>query len=596
MPHRLTLPKSYWADRAVLALLIGLSAWLALTLARGPAELAGVWASNGILAGWLLSRPTASWPGYVAVGLAAELLARMLAGDAPAHGLAIAASNLVEVLLLAGTVRRLVPDTLDPRSWMRLGAIATAATLVACLASGLLAAAVLHYQHGAPFLPALARWFAAHVVGMVVAATTTLVAHREGLGLFIAPRRRWSLAGILLLLAAVTAAAFLTRYPLLFLAYPPLLLAAVRQRFAGAGLGVIAMALVATAATALGHGPLWQPGMGDDDRVALLQLFIAGGCLMTIPVCLAMAERDRLAARLHESESRYRMLADHSHDAILRIRADGECVYASPAATEMLGWSAGELLGSHWELLHPDDRDRQRQALARALASGQPSTDLYRLRHKDGRHVWIEAVSRVIPAAEDGEPGLIVIARNVDQRIATEQALEASRRELERQTRVDALTDLANRRQFDERLQLALRRLQRHGVPLALLTLDVDRFKRINDSHGHAAGDAVLQAFAARLRASVRETDLVARLGGDEFAILLEDLTPGAAEAVARKVIEAMAEPVETAGTRIPVSTSIGIARAERPTDAATLLASADAALYAAKRAGRNGYRVAGGD
>src|SRR5690606_12176744 len=189
MPRRLFLPRTYWADRTILAVLVATTAWLSLTLARGPGELAAIWVGNGLVTGWLLSRRTSTWPGYLLVAFLCELPARILAGDQPVYAIAIAACNLVEVLVVAGTVRRLVPDTRDPRSWMRMGGIATAATLAACTIAGLLGAAVAHSLNGQPFVPAFARWFSAHAVGMVVVATTTLVAHREGVGLFIAPRR-----------------------------------------------------------------------------------------------------------------------------------------------------------------------------------------------------------------------------------------------------------------------------------------------------------------------------------------------------------------------------------------------------------------------
>ncbi|NZA27794.1 diguanylate cyclase [Luteimonas sp. SJ-92] len=595
MRQRPTLPRTYWADRSILAVLIASTAWLSLTLARGPGELAAIWVGNGILTGWLLSRRTATWPAYVLVAFVAELPARMLAGDEALYAVAIAASNLLEALIVAGAVRRLVPDTRDPRNWMRLGGIATASTLLAAAAAGALAAGVAHTLNAQPFLPALGSWFAAHVVGMVVVATMTLVALRERLRVFVAPHRRWDLVATLALLVAVATGVFLNSHAVLFLAYPPLLLMAVRHRFVGAALGVIALALVAAIATTLGHGPLWQQGLDDDGRIAVIQLYIAGGCLLTIPVCLAMAERDRLAARLRDSERRYRMLADHSHDAITRVRADGERTYVSPSVTEMLGWQPDQMQGPHWAIVHPDDRERQREAMADALATGQPRTDIYRLRHKDGQYVWVEAVSRAIPADDgSGRIDLMITARNIDRRVATEQALEESRRELERQSRVDALTDLANRRQFDERLSLACRRLQRHGNPIALLCLDIDHFKGINDGHGHATGDIVLQVFGKRLCDSVRDTDLVARLGGDEFVILLEDAAPASAETVARKILDAMARPVEAGDVQLTVSTSIGIACTAQPIDPATLLAQADTALYVAKNAGRNRYHVAG--
>ncbi|MGY1459594.1 diguanylate cyclase domain-containing protein [Luteimonas sp. A649] len=594
MFDRFRLPRTYWADRSVLALLIATTAWLSLTFARGPGELAAIWVGNGILTGWLLSRRSATWPGYIAIAFACELPARMLAGDTPVYAFAIAACNIVEVLVVAGFVRSRVPDIRQPRDWVRLGGIATGATLLACALSGLLAAGVAYAMHGQAFVRSFAGWYAAHVVGMVILATTTLVVQREGLGLFIARGRGWSLAASMTLLVAVGIGVFISAYPVMFLTYPALLLAAMRHQFAGVALGVIALALIAAIATTLGYGPLWlQHDLGDGGRIALLQLYLAGGCVMTIPVCLAMAERKRLAMRLGDSERRYRMLADHSHDVISRIRGDGERLYVSPSALEMLGWTPDEMLGSRWDSVHPDDRATQQQAMADVLATGNPRTDIYRVRHKDGHYVWVEAVSRCIPA-DDGSDAddLMLTARNISRRVAAEQALEESRRELERLTRVDTLTELANRRQFDERLALALKRLHRHDTPIALLCLDIDHFKAINDGHGHAAGDAVLQAFAGRLCDSVRETDLVARLGGDEFTILVEDAQAGAAEAIARKVLESTAATIEAGGTPLIVTTSIGIAYAQRPTDAATLMEAADAALYAAKKAGRNGYHV----
>ncbi|QCO66850.2 diguanylate cyclase [Luteimonas yindakuii] len=591
--HLLRLLRTYWADRAVLAVLIATAAWLALTLARGPGELAAIWVGNGILTGWLLSRRTATWPGYVAIAFAAELPARLLAGDAPAYAAAIALCNLVEVLAVAAVVRSRVPDIRNPRHWMRLGGIAIAATLVACAVAGAMAASVAHGLHGQPWGRAFASWYAAHVVGMVVVATTTLVVQRERLRLFTAQGRGWSLAATMGLLVAVATGVFLTPYPLLFLAYPALLLVAARHQFVGVALGVIALGLIGAGATHLGYGPLWLHDLDDHGRIALLQVYLAGGCLMTIPLCLAMAERQRLAASLRESERRYRMLADHSHDAIARVRADGERLYVSPSSAEMFGWSPAELLGSRWDIVHPDDRAQQQQAMAEVLATGRARTDVFRVRHRDGHYVWIEAVSRRIPADDGGDSGdLMLAARDISRRVAVEQALEESRRELERLARADALTGLANRREFDARLAQALRRLQRHGTPVALLCMDIDHFKRINDGHGHACGDAVLQLFARRLCDAVRGTDLVARLGGDEFTILVEDAAPGSAEAVARKIVAASAQPVDVDATPLVVTTSIGIAYALEPVDAVTFMARADAALYAAKDAGRNGYRV----
>ncbi|HJR74418.1 MAG TPA: diguanylate cyclase [Luteimonas sp.] len=588
-------PQRLWIDRLVMALLVGVTAWLSLTLARGPGELAAIWIGNGIFTGWLLSKPTRLWPGYVVCGLAADLAAQLLAGRQMPYAGLMSACNLIEVLIVAGGVRRLVPDVGDPKRWISLGGIATGSTLAACAISGVLAASATSIMHGASFLGNFVAWYAAHVVGMVIMATSTLVFQREGLGIVAPTERRWSFIISMTLVAVVGLAVFFSDYPFLFMVYPPLLLGAFRHRFPGVAVGVILLAVIGTVATSMGRGPLWLvQDIGLSGRIALLQIYIAGGCLMTIPVALAMAERKRLTTRVRESEHRYRMLADYSHDVVVRMRADGERLYVSPSAKDMMGWEPAEMLGSRWSLVHPDDREMQLEAMAEVIATGEPQTAIYRVRHKEGHYLWVEAVTRPIPSADrPGEMDIIYAGRNVSRRVAVEQALAESRLELERMARVDALTGVANRRQFDERLRLALMRLDRHELPVALMYLDVDHFKRINDEHGHAAGDEILRAFARRLLDSVRATDLVARLGGDEFVVLIEDAAlPAAAETVARKLLEAMRHPVAAEGKTLTVTTSVGIAYSSLPTDAGTLTAAADSALYEAKKAGRNTYRL----
>ena len=160
--------------------------------------------------------------------------------------------------------------------------------------------------------------------------------------------------------------------------------------------------------------------------------------------------------------------------------------------------------------------------------------------------------------------------------------------------RVDNLTGLPNRNHLYERLGEALARSRRGGFPTACLYLDIDHFKAINDTLGHAGGDEVLRQFGARLSSCVRETDLVARLAGDEFVIVLEGLDqPQAASAIAAKVVAAMRSPFSVEGGERFVSTSIGVAISNaKKQDVDALLKKADAALYEAKRAGRGGYET----
>ena len=209
-----------------------------------------------------------------------------------------------------------------------------------------------HALNAQDYERAFAGWFAAHVVGMVIVATTTLVVHRRSLRMAVSGRRGWDLALTTALLAAVGTAVFLSPYPMLFLTYPPLLLVAMRHRFVGVALGVIVLALIAAVTTHLGHGPLaGQQGLGDQGRIALLQIFLAGGCLMTFPMCLAMAERSRMDERLAESERRYRMLADHSHD-LTRASARTANASTSRPRPRDAGWTRGDA-GSRWNLCLP---------------------------------------------------------------------------------------------------------------------------------------------------------------------------------------------------------------------------------------------------
>jgi diguanylate cyclase (GGDEF)-like protein len=167
---------------------------------------------------------------------------------------------------------------------------------------------------------------------------------------------------------------------------------------------------------------------------------------------------------------------------------------------------------------------------------------------------------------------------------------------LEHQAGHDALTGLPNRRLFHDRLTRAMARSRRHGSLMALLCLDIDRFKHVNDTLGHDAGDTLLKTFSKRLTECVRETDTVARLGGDEFTVILEELN-GRDDGcqIAQKIVAAMRPEFVLEGRSVNVSTSVGIAfyHGEEGVAADDLIKKADVALYQAKAAGRDQYRIA---
>ncbi|MFZ0172590.1 MAG: EAL domain-containing protein [Acidimicrobiales bacterium] len=304
-----------------------------------------------------------------------------------------------------------------------------------------------------------------------------------------------------------------------------------------------------------------------------------------------MIESQRLEAAqaeaLRESEQRFRSLIQRATDMIAVIDPDGSLMYESPAVGELFGWAPGERLSqSAVEFVHPDDREMALAALSEILANpGTPLTVELRYRDSGGSWHWVEAtVSNMLD--EPSVRGIVVNGRLVDDRKALEQ-------ELIQRALHDPLTGLANRVLLRERLETALLRRDRSARRPALLFIDIDDFKTVNDGYGHDAGDRMLIEVGSRLRTGIRPEDLVARLGGDEFAVLIEegDESPTAATDVATRILEALQPAFDVAGNQIHVRASIGIASYRSGTaDADLILRQADIAMYDAKANGKSRY------
>jgi len=246
--------------------------------------------------------------------------------------------------------------------------------------------------------------------------------------------------------------------------------------------------------------------------------------------------------------------------------------------------------------MHPEDRELVRASIRDALkgASSHYRAE-HRVRTHDGQWLWIQSHGQVTERDEaGGARRMLGTNADITERKRTETELAESRAELERAALYDSLTELPNRRLLEDRMQLALARARRGRQIIAVMCLDVDLFKTINDTMGHAAGDAVLKEFAARLNGCARASDTAARLGGDEFVVLIEDLhRPDDVRVLAEKIIDAMAEKFRVGAEDLSVSTSIGIACSSGSETGEELLLRADAALYEAKRAGRNRFQIA---
>jgi diguanylate cyclase (GGDEF)-like protein/PAS domain S-box-containing protein len=321
-----------------------------------------------------------------------------------------------------------------------------------------------------------------------------------------------------------------------------------------------------------------QPQAFDDGDVQMLQL-MASAIVAALAKKAALDARSEAEARLRTSEERMRALLEHAHDAVISIDERGCVSQWNRAAERLFGWSPIETIGQPVaELIVPPAMRGEvasvvaRYASSERLEDAQQRVTLQAI-DRAGRELSVEVSLTATRVA--GRWELTAFGHDVSERRQFEARLRSM-------ALSDGLTGLANRRGFMEALEKAVSRHARGGAPLALLFLDLDGFKQINDCHGHHVGDLALQTFARRLENCVRKGDTIARLGGDEFTVLAEGIaTLDQARAIAAKIIAAMEPPLELHKLRLRAS--IGISLYKPPADASQFLREADHAMYHAK-------------
>jgi diguanylate cyclase (GGDEF)-like protein/PAS domain S-box-containing protein len=310
--------------------------------------------------------------------------------------------------------------------------------------------------------------------------------------------------------------------------------------------------------------------------------------LVLLRVAGLVREHEALAAASLRSgfEDRLGSLVRNSSDMVSIIEPDGTISYVSPAAMQLIGIAEDEAHTLDWrEIVHPDDGVALERFLS-GLAPGASAAIECRIRDADGE--WRDVESLATNLTGDGAvEGIVLHTRDVTDRKRLE-------RRLQHQASHDTLTGLPNRMLLSDRVEQALARRRRSGAPLAVIFLDLDDFKNVNDSLGHAAGDAMLKEVARRLDRCIRGCDTATRLGGDEFAVLVDDLRDESyAVVVAERILDALREPMQIAERAVAPTGSLGIAFAsgERET-ADELLRDADAAMYLAKDRGKGSYAI----
>jgi PAS domain S-box/diguanylate cyclase (GGDEF) domain len=326
--------------------------------------------------------------------------------------------------------------------------------------------------------------------------------------------------------------------------------------------------------------------------IASLNLFMMEGALHIITVLHDITMRKEMETALQKSEEKFRLLIENSYDVIYTMSSSGRFLFVSPVVTRLLGYEPCELVGKfYFDFVHPDDHAACRSFIESVVTSGESRADIeFRIRHKNGSWLW-HTSSGVPFTSEKGEiQGFYGIDRDIDER----------RRllgELEKQATTDELTGVLNRRYFMQRAGTEFTRAVRLRRALSVALVDIDHFKGINDTRGHAAGDESLVFFARVCAGNIREIDVLARFGGDEFILLLPDTAEARAVEVLerlRKAIEADSLASEGGPIRLTISGGVASVRTDGSEKQSldSLLIMADQALYRAKEAGRNRIAV----
>lgn len=603
---------------------VRLAAWTAAFVGSGyvgratiidGTALSLVWPAAGVAVLWLATSTRRTVvPDAVTFG-AATFVVNASTGASPALAAVFVVANLVQAGLVLALARWWLPEVWGFGGRRPLGRLAelgrlVAAGLIACLVAALVGSAGLYLtRHGGSLLTVLA-WWGRNTVGVVavglvglLAGPVLLPAARSGgwRGVARVLRRavcpRGSARGLeAMLLVATSVGVYLAVFAapagpaLAFLVLVPTFWAGIRFSPLAATVHSLGCAAAAVALTLVGEGPF----VAFDEvtaRALVAQLCVLMTMVAGLSLAFSHAQERTVAAELTSLMDASRLVALVSTDLGGRVRTFGV------GAERLLGYAAAEVVG-HRPLSRFVDADELQAAAdglgvppAEVLAElarveGEPRT--WTLVRKDGSRLFARLALSQLRDASGTATGYLGVAIDVTEAVHDQQAREHLQQQLAHLAHHDPLTGLPNRRWFEGALREHLATTSPTG-PGVLLMLDLDHFKDVNDTLGHAAGDALLRTTADVLRHRVRHRDAVARLGGDEFAVLLADTDPAGAEQAAQGLVDAVREhTAQLAPVCRRVTLSVGGIEITPGQDALELLHHADAALYEAKRRGRD--------
>jgi diguanylate cyclase (GGDEF)-like protein/PAS domain S-box-containing protein len=293
--------------------------------------------------------------------------------------------------------------------------------------------------------------------------------------------------------------------------------------------------------------------------------------------------------KLEESEKRFRIIAENAHDLITLINNEGKIIYVSPSYRSILGYNHKEYIGNFfYHNVHENDVKELTKKFKDSIDRGIPIKTEFRQYNNEGDWIWCESISKPVFNQKKEFQHLVVLTRDITLRKEYEDKLRYFAYH-------DSLTGLPNRLFFNKKFNIAKEKFLQNKDGLALIILDIDYFKLINDNYGHDIGDSVIKEFSNRIKQSVREIDTVARLGGDEFIVLLPEIQSSEnVFKIAESIKKNIGNPWNINDEELRITTSMGITMASLSKDFSntTLMKQADIALYSVKEGGRNAYKL----
>ena len=571
---------------AVVTLLYFVAAIGSIVLSRQPGGVATLWYANAVALCFLLMQPGRIWPALMLAVAAGDLAANMLLGNSLRSALAFLPGNLVEILLGAYLLRRFCRLREASTDAAMLLKVLFYGAVLPVVAGALVGAEIVSRVRGGDFLHLWLGWFQGSAVGGLAVLPLGILYSTRTAGVLLDSARR---PAVLLSLGCAAVAALwvptVLPLPYIYLA-SALLLVAATGRFAATSIAVM-LCSISLRAPMLGGAALLPSEMVDPAQQILLFL----PCLLVLvpPILMAAALEGvhQQVRRLAAQEHHFREMYQKSPAMMHAVDPQRRVIDVSAAWLERLGYRREEVLGrDSMEFLTPDSRKLAEEVVVPQLFNTGYLRDIeYQLLTKQGEVVDV-LLSAVLELDEDMRPwrALAVLKDVTETRSLVKKMVHLAHH--------DALTGLPNRALFQDRVLQACQFARRHHSRFAVMFMDLDHFKRVNDSLGHAVGDELLKTIARRLTETLRSSDTVSRLGGDEFVLLVPDVDgPVPAGEVARKLLADVAQPQMLEGTEVSVSFSLGIALyPEDGTDPDTLMRRADAAMYRSKQGGRNRF------